>query len=123
MTARIDPELSDALRSATATRRPVEAYVVIQAPARGSGQETARQLLGRVEKATGCQAVRSQYLVLLESIHIWAPPDFLNALLAQPEVIAAAPPPSVPGSAMIPPVDVRPVADGPPDADEPAPRR
>lgn len=107
MTARIDPELAQALHSAAASGRPVEAYVVIQAPPRDSGQEAARQLLGRVEKQTGCQAVRSQYLVLIESIHLSAPPEFLRVLLEQPEVVAAQPPPATPGPALIPPVDAR----------------
>lgn len=107
MTARIDPKLTAELRRAARAKRPVEAYVELRAPEKGSAAAAAKALLGRVAKQTHCRVVRSQYLDLLDSLHVAASPEFLRALIAQPEVLAAVVPPSVGDSAMIEPVNPR----------------
>lgn len=112
MTTKIDPRLSASLRSAGKRKSPVEAYVQVSPPeGAGSAEERARKILKRVERATHTTAVQCQYLDLLDSIHVSAPPAFLRALIAQPEVVSASPPPSSRQSAMIEPHNPRPVAE------------
>ena len=107
MTAKVDPKLTAAIKSASRTKRPVAAYVVIRSPTRGSTAAAAKSVLGRVARETHTKAVRSQYLELLDSIHVEAVPVFMRTLLKQPEVVTASPPPCVKGSAMIKPLKPR----------------
>lgn len=108
--ARIDPQLAAALKSAARGRRAVEAYVTIRPAKKGAGAAAAKSVLSRVARKTGTRVLRSQYLELLDSIHVAAPRAFLRELCAQPEVIAAGLPPRVAGSAMIEPINPRPVS-------------
>lgn len=111
MTAKVDPKLTAVLRIAAKARRPVEAYVAIRSPTTGSAAASAKTILNRVARKTHTRAVKSQYLELLDSIHVSAPAAFLRVLIQQPEVLAACPPPAIKQSAMIEPVDRHVVTD------------
>ena len=111
MTAKVDEQLLTAIQGAAARKSLVDAFVQIRPAGAGESAETlAFEVLQRAERSSHQKAANSQYLDLLDSIHVSGSPALLKELIAQPEVLAADAGPSVKGSAMIEPHNAREVS-------------
>ena len=94
MAARMDPALSAQLDAAAADDQPVQAVIALRrdaGPAAGAQDvgAIAEDLLARVARETGCAPVDHNVFRNLGSFVVVAPPQFVRALLEQPEVEAA----------------------------------
>jgi hypothetical protein len=92
--ARTDPELSRQLKAAAADRSPVEAVIVLRSGRDGAlgpdeVETQAREVLGRVEHQVGKGAADVNVLKNLASFVVSAEPEFIEALVEQPEVESA----------------------------------
>ena len=95
MAARTDPVLSAQLDEAAAGERPVQAVIGLHRDS-GGGASTAgdvgaltADLLARVTRATGSEALEHNVFRNLGSFVVVAPPAFIRGLLEQPEVESA----------------------------------
>ena len=117
-TSKIDPELSRQLNGVAASDQPVEAVVrlhpddpseIVPSPERT--EELAKTVLRRVGKRLGNLKTRYNVFKNLGSFVVSAPPEVLRELISQPEV-AAAVANRQPGSALIPPINKKPLNEG-----------
>lgn len=99
----LDPELANALDT---SREPVSVFAQLDVSG-PHAQHQATAIVERVARQTRITP-RFNFRNLDRVLHVSAESAFIKELLKQPEVIAAARTPDV-SSAMIPPINVRPV--------------
>jgi hypothetical protein len=114
--AKVDPELTRQLASASAPSQPVEAVFMLHPhhPSQVAAEpevtdELAKNVLDRVTHDTGIKPQAVNVFRNLGSFAVVAHPEFLHALMQQPEIASAVANRSS-EPATIPPVHKRPVS-------------
>ena len=92
--AKADPELLKQLRASARAEKPVEAVFTLRLPkGLGSGprrvDQLARKILDRVAGSAGAGAFEVNVFANLGAFAISAPPQFVRALLKEPEISSA----------------------------------
>jgi hypothetical protein len=115
----LDPKLASALQT---SGEPVSVFARLAVTGRHAQQEAAA-VIERVARETGITP-KFNFRDLDQVLHVSAEGAFIKELLKQSEVVAASPVPEV-SSAMIPPINVRPVEESSIDrpVQSPAPKK